>query len=99
MDKMITALTLAPVVAAVLILALPERRARAVAMAGALAAERSGELSTLGSGLRRVGGARVQAAVQAFAKGSTALVCGLLALAVILYSEKGRLFGRRVANA
>jgi tripartite ATP-independent transporter DctM subunit len=52
-----------------------------LAMAGALAAERSGELSTLGSGLRRVGGARVQAAVQAFAKGSTALVCGLLALA------------------
>ena len=34
---MITALTLAPVVAAVLILALPERRARAVALAGALA--------------------------------------------------------------
>jgi formate hydrogenlyase subunit 3/multisubunit Na+/H+ antiporter MnhD subunit len=33
---MITALTLAPVVAAVLILALPERRARAVALAGAL---------------------------------------------------------------
>ena len=34
---MITALTLAPVVAALLILALPERRARAVALAGALA--------------------------------------------------------------
>ncbi|MDP6250372.1 MAG: proton-conducting transporter membrane subunit, partial [Verrucomicrobiota bacterium] len=33
---MITALTLAPMVAAVLILALPERRARAVALAGAL---------------------------------------------------------------
>ena len=33
---MITALTLAPVAAAVLILALPERRARAVALAGAL---------------------------------------------------------------
>ena len=33
---MITALTLAPVVAAMLILALPERRARAVALAGAL---------------------------------------------------------------
>ena len=33
---MITALTLAPVVAALLILALPERRARAVALAGAL---------------------------------------------------------------
>ena len=33
---MITALTLAPVVAAVLILALPERRARSVALAGAL---------------------------------------------------------------
>ena len=52
-----------------------------LAMAGALAAERSGELSTLGSSLGRVGGARVQAAVQAFAKGSAALVCGLLALA------------------
>ena len=34
---MITALTLAPVVAALLILALPERRARAVALVGALA--------------------------------------------------------------
>ena len=33
---MITALTLAPVVAALLILALPEARARAVALAGAL---------------------------------------------------------------
>ena len=33
---MITALTLAPVAAAVLILALPEARARAVALAGAL---------------------------------------------------------------
>ena len=32
---MITALTLAPVVAALLILALPERRARSVALAGA----------------------------------------------------------------
>jgi tripartite ATP-independent transporter DctM subunit len=52
-----------------------------LAMAGALAAERSGELSTLGSSLGRLGGARVQAAVQAFAKGSAALVCGLLALA------------------
>ena len=33
---MITSLTLTPVVAALLILALPERRARAVALAGAL---------------------------------------------------------------
>ena len=33
---MITALTLAPLAAAMLILALPERRARAVALAGAL---------------------------------------------------------------
>ena len=52
-----------------------------LAMAGALAAERSGELSTLGSSLGRLGGARIQAAVQAFAKGSAAAVCGLLALA------------------
>ena len=52
-----------------------------LAMAGALAAERSGELSTLGSSLGRVGGSRVQAAVQALAKGSAAVVCGLLALA------------------
>ncbi len=52
-----------------------------LAMAGALAAERSGDLSTLGSSLGRLGGARIQAAVQAFAKGSAALVCGLLALA------------------
>jgi len=52
-----------------------------LAMAGALAAERNGHLSTLGSSLGRVGGARVQAAVQTFAKGIAALVCGLLALA------------------
>lgn len=52
-----------------------------LAMFGAVAAERHGHLTTLGSSLGQVGGARWRAAVQVFASGSAALVCGLLALA------------------
>ena len=52
-----------------------------LAMFGALAAGRHGHLTTLGSSLDTVGGAGVQAAVQAWARGSSALVCGLLAVA------------------
>lgn len=52
-----------------------------LAMFGAVAAERHGHLATLGSSLGRVGGARWQASVHAFAKGSAALICGMLALA------------------
>lgn len=52
-----------------------------LAMIGALAAGRYGHLTTLGSSLDQVGGAGVQAAVQAWARGSSALVCGLLAVA------------------
>ena len=52
-----------------------------LAMFGAVAAERGGHLSTLGSGLGQAGGARYRAAVLALAKGSAALVCGMLALA------------------
>ena len=52
-----------------------------LAMFGAVAAERHGHLTTLGSGLGQVGGATTRAAVHAFASGSAALVCGLLALA------------------
>ena len=52
-----------------------------LAMFGAVAAERHGHLTTLGSGLARLGGARVQAAVRLFAHGGAALICGLLALA------------------
>ncbi|MEY8877377.1 MAG: C4-dicarboxylate ABC transporter permease, partial [Leptothrix sp. (in: b-proteobacteria)] len=47
-----------------------------LAMAGALAAERHGHLSTLGSGIATLGGPRWQAAVRAFAQGGAALVCG-----------------------
>ncbi len=52
-----------------------------LAMFGALAAGRHGHLTTLGSSLDQVGGAGVQAAVKAWARGSSALVCGLLAVA------------------
>jgi len=52
-----------------------------LAMFGALAAGRCGHLTTLGSSLDQVGGAGLQAAVKAWARGSSALVCGLLAVA------------------
>jgi tripartite ATP-independent transporter DctM subunit len=52
-----------------------------LAMFGAVAAERHGHLTTLGSGLSSLGGARLQHVVQGFAKGSAALLCGLLAWA------------------
>ncbi len=52
-----------------------------LAMFGALAAGRHGQLTTLGSSLDQWGGAGVQAAVKAWARGSSALVCGLLAVA------------------
>jgi len=52
-----------------------------LAMFGAVAAERGGHLTTLGSGFAGVGDARMQAAVQAFARGSAAIMCGLLAQA------------------
>ena len=52
-----------------------------MAMFGAVAAERHGHLTTLGSGLVNLGGARFQAWVQVFSKGSAAVICGLLALA------------------
>lgn len=52
-----------------------------LAMFGALAAGRHGHLTTLGSSLDRWGGAGVQSAVRAWARGSSALVCGLLAVA------------------
>jgi C4-dicarboxylate transporter DctM subunit len=52
-----------------------------LAMLGALAAERQGHLTTLGSSAALLGGARLQAVARALAQGSAALVCGLLALA------------------
>lgn len=52
-----------------------------MALFGAVAAERHGHLTTLGSGLSKLGGVRFQAAVQVFAKGSASVICGLLALA------------------
>ncbi len=52
-----------------------------LAMFGALAAERHGHLTTLGSGLGSLGGARLQAAFALFARASAALICALLAWA------------------
>ena len=52
-----------------------------LAMFGAVAAERHGHLSTLGSGVSRWGEARFQSAVRSFAQGSAAVICGLLGFA------------------
>ncbi len=49
-----------------------------LAMGGALAAERQGHLITLGSSLAGLGSPRWQAAVRALARGSAALVAGML---------------------
>lgn len=52
-----------------------------LAMFGALAAARHGHLTTLGSSLDQIGGAGMQAGVKALARGGSALVCGVLAVA------------------
>ena len=52
-----------------------------LAMFGAVAAERNGHLTSLGSSLDNVANRRFHSAVQVFAKGSAALICGILALA------------------
>ena len=52
-----------------------------MAMFGAVAAERHGHLTTLGSGLSNVGGERIQSLVRVFSNSSAAVICGLLALA------------------
>lgn len=52
-----------------------------LAMAGALAAERHGHLTTLGSGLSQLVGVVWQRGLQRFANGVSACVCGALALA------------------
>jgi C4-dicarboxylate transporter, DctM subunit len=52
-----------------------------LAMAGALAAERGGHLTTLGGGLGGLGGARWQAVLKALAQTGSAALCGVLAQA------------------
>lgn len=52
-----------------------------IAMFGAVAAERRGQLSTLGGGIGQLGGHRWQAVGDAFSSGSAAVVCGILAMA------------------
>jgi tripartite ATP-independent transporter DctM subunit len=52
-----------------------------LAMFGAVAAERNGHLTSLGSSLDNVGNKRFHTADQVFAKGSAAIICGILALA------------------
>ncbi|MCX7258286.1 MAG: TRAP transporter small permease subunit, partial [Polaromonas sp.] len=52
-----------------------------MAMLGAVAAERHGHLTTLGSGLGHLGNARTQAALNGFSNGGAALICGVLGLA------------------
>ena len=52
-----------------------------LAMFGAVAAERYGHLTTLGSGVGALGGAGWQKGIGVFANASAALICGLLAWA------------------
>ncbi len=52
-----------------------------LAMFGAIAAERRGHLSSLGTNLDGLGSDRARAAVRAFAKGGSAVLCGMLAMA------------------
>ena len=52
-----------------------------LAMFGAVAAERNGHLTALGSGFSTPAGALAQAVLAAIAKGSASLICGVLALA------------------
>lgn len=52
-----------------------------MAMFGAIAAERNGHLTSLGSSLAHIGSERTRAQLHALAQGGAALVCGLLALA------------------
>lgn len=52
-----------------------------LAMMGAVAAERHGHLTSLGSGLSGWGGQGFQRAIQRFGHGSAAVICGLLVLA------------------
>jgi tripartite ATP-independent transporter DctM subunit len=52
-----------------------------LAMFGAVAAERHGHLTTLGSGLGSLGGAGTQAALRVFAQGSASVLSGLLGAA------------------
>jgi tripartite ATP-independent transporter DctM subunit len=56
-----------------------------LAMFGAVAAERHGHLTALGGGFGQAGGEATRARVQAFARGSAALVCGMLALASLRF--------------
>jgi tripartite ATP-independent transporter DctM subunit len=52
-----------------------------LAMFGAVAAERGGHLTTLGSGLAELAGPRLRPAVRGFAQGSAAAICGMLVYA------------------
>jgi C4-dicarboxylate transporter, DctM subunit len=52
-----------------------------LAMFGAVAAERHGHLTTLGAGFGHTGGAGTRRLVQVLARGTAALVCGMLAVA------------------
>ncbi|HEX2011834.1 MAG TPA: TRAP transporter large permease subunit [Roseateles sp.] len=68
-----------------------------LAMFGALAAERGGHLASLGSSLDQVGSAVTQARVRAFAKGGSALLCGMLARAGWQLVEAERQGGQLLA--
>lgn len=58
--------------------ALTQHLGLVLAMFGAVAAERYGHLTTLGSGVGALGSARWQQSAHVFANGSASLVCGLL---------------------
>ncbi len=68
-----------------------------LAMLGAVAAERGGHLTTLGSGLVELASARLQPAVRDLAQGGAALICGLLVYASGRFVESEWAAGRDLA--
>ncbi len=69
----------------------------ALAMFGGILAERGGHLASLGQGLSSSNDPRIRAAATAFAKGSAALLCGMLALASWRFVASEMEAGRELA--
>ena len=68
-----------------------------LAMFGAILAERGGHLIALGVGFGASGSPRIKSAATAFAKGSAAVLCGMLALASLRFVSSELDGGRELA--
>jgi len=69
----------------------------ALAMLGAVAAERHGHLSSLGNALAHLGGARLQTTTKVIGQGGAAFVCGVLTLASWRLVEAERVVAHNLA--